>query len=68
MRVLHKPKKFKVYAIVSSGYSIYSPDWKICFKLSYAYYTKNKKSKTYAIPSCEYFIYALGSNVVFKLS
>lgn len=35
MKILHKPKKPKVYAILSCGYFIYALAWTIGFKLSF---------------------------------
>lgn len=39
MNILHKLKKFKVYAIPSNGYFIYSLDWNIVFRLFLGGYT-----------------------------
>ncbi len=37
MKVLHKPKKSKVYVRPSSGYFIYALGWNIMFILSFGY-------------------------------
>ncbi len=65
LKVLHKLKKSKVYAIFSSGYIF----WIGTFCLDYLEGVTQtlKKIKLYAIPSYGYLIYALGWNILFKL-
>jgi hypothetical protein len=66
MKVLHKHKKSKLYAIPSSGYV----PWIGTFCLDYLEGVTQtlKNYKLHVIPSYGYLIYSLGWNIVFKLS